>query len=130
MTTALEIAMARAESLHAIPKNCLDYTEVEMSNEPPVFDNGVEVKIKCRMEKSTVNCAKGMIKTPLAMNRLNGACDQTKCPRWQTRMMCNCKPVCKWCGHGEHCAIHGPVNNGDPGSKPYGHEYVAESRPR
>ncbi len=50
-----------------------------------------------------------------------GAVDCSKCPSWGRG--CRCKPVCRWCGYRKHTAIHGTVNHGKEGSKPYGHAF-------
>jgi len=53
-----------------------------------------------------------------------GAIDYSECPgRLFGSRICRCRPVCRVCGWRKHMAIHGPVNNGGPGSKPYGHEF-------
>lgn len=58
------------------------------------------------------------------MNRENGAIDLTKCPQYvHRRRGCRCGS-CAICGYPKHTAIHGPVNGGAPGSRPYGHQFV------
>lgn len=57
------------------------------------------------------------------MDEMSGAVDLSECPKSQTMRPCKCQPKCRICGFGKHMAVHGPVNGGGPGSKPFGHEY-------
>jgi hypothetical protein len=49
----------------------------------------------------------------------DGAVDVFDCP---SGGKCKCGK-CMVCGFHKHTAIHGPVNGGGPGSKPYGHAF-------
>lgn len=51
----------------------------------------------------------------------DGAVDMDAC-RSRKLASCYCEK-CTLCGFGKHMAIHGPVNGGAPGSKPYGHRF-------
>lgn len=57
-------------------------------------------------------------------NTESGAVLFEDCPtrRGQNVMSCKCGR-CVHCGFPKHTAIHGPVNNGGAGSKPFGHEF-------
>lgn len=69
-----------------------------------------------------------------AEQRMSGAVDLDACPtrgraapigkRGPPCWSCCCQPKCAVCGFGEHMAIHGPLYGAEPGSKPWGHEYV------
>lgn len=55
-----------------------------------------------------------------------GAVDLDECPDrlWSsTRLSCRCG-ACVVCGCQKHTAIHGPVDGGSKGSKPFGHEFT------
>jgi hypothetical protein len=59
------------------------------------------------------------------MVKTHGAVDIAECPSGGGQS-CRCDFLCKWCGYRKHAAIHGPVNSGGPGSKPYGHMYESK----
>lgn len=62
---------------------------------------------------------------------MSGAIDISKCGNWRGWRLreCMCAPCIK-CGWGPHMAIHGPLDGHPPGSKPWGHEYLAPTTPR
>ena len=57
---------------------------------------------------------------------IGGAVDLELCPALGR---CRCEK-CRICGYHKHTAVHGPVYGEPPGSKPFGHEFVADPRVR
>lgn len=55
------------------------------------------------------------------MNTQTGAVDCRDCPLYPGKCKCG---KCMYCGYHKHTAIHGTVNDGVAGSKPFGHEFV------
>jgi hypothetical protein len=64
---------------------------------------------------------------------MSGAVDLSECPgrgRGRTRvgsigpLWCMCGQ-CAICGYHKHTGIHGPLHGQPPGSRPFGHEFVA-----
>ena len=53
----------------------------------------------------------------------DGAVDMSRCSMKACR-----HGVCDRCGYPMHSAIHGPVNGGEPGSRPFGHRFVSEAK--
>lgn len=51
-----------------------------------------------------------------------GATDISECPDRDTKYTCRCVK-CSVCGFGKHTAVHGPIMNGVPGGKPWGHKF-------
>jgi len=59
------------------------------------------------------------------MNKESGAVLYEDCPTretWTKRKRCRCGE-CQICGFPKHTAIHGPVNDGGAGSRPFDHEF-------
>ena len=57
----------------------------------------------------------------------SGALDILSCPNRDRWGDCRCTPVCAVCGWPPHSSVHGPIFRAEPGSRPVGHEYQAES---
>jgi hypothetical protein len=59
-------------------------------------------------------------------NRISGAVLYEDCPtRSGKSQRCNCG-TCAICGVRKHTAIHGPVNGGGRGSRPFDHAFMPE----
>jgi hypothetical protein len=57
--------------------------------------------------------------------QVSGAVTYEQCPDGGGPRRCKCGR-CARCNNKKHTAIHGPVNGGGPGSKPYDHEFVPQ----
>ncbi len=56
----------------------------------------------------------------VGMNTQSGAVLVDECPTYPHKCKCG---KCRLCGYDKHSAIHGAVNDGHAGSKPFGHEF-------
>lgn len=65
---------------------------------------------------------------------MSGAVDLEECPQVGQRTFmlrirrCRCG-ICSICGYPKHSAVHGPVNDGAPGSRPFDHEFLPRGVP-